>query len=88
MLVKMIANAVKNWGAPSNWKPENGVCGGLPTALLEGPGGIQYWVSAWEPTPEELKLLNKGASIHLYISALVHPVVVMQVNPMQEDTPP
>lgn len=81
MLVKLIQDAIRNWGAPADWKPENGVCGGLPTALRDGPGGIQYWVSAWEPTPEELAQLNAGGSIHLWISANQHPVVAMSVNP-------
>lgn len=80
MLIKMIRNAVKNWGAPSNWHPEMGVCGALPTAYEKGPGGAEFWVSAWEPTPEDLALLNAGGSIHLGVSANVYPVVFMRVH--------
>lgn len=84
MIIKMIADVVRNWGAPSNWTVENGVCGGLP-CTVKTDGGVAYWVSSWEPTPEELVELNKGGTIHLWVSANQHPVVAMSVNPMVEE---
>ena len=37
-------------------------------------------VSAWEPTPEELKLLNEGAKVRLYVLGTVHPAVDVRVG--------
>lgn len=82
MLIKMIealGMPFKNWGAPKDWAPEQGICNGLP-ARLENTNAGYFWVSAWEPTPEELKILNGGGSIHLGVSAHQHPVVFMRVN--------
>lgn len=85
MLTKLIEGFQKVWGAPANWTPEtSGECGGLPAKITE-VNGIQMWESAWEPTPEELDLLCKGGTIHLYVSAHPHPVVSMNVHPMKED---
>jgi len=84
MLVKLIEGATKNWGAPADWNPANGPCGGLPTRLSETNAG-PMWESAWEPTPEEMILLNAGGSIHLFVSANQHPVVAMTVHPLKED---
>ena len=84
MLVKMIEGATKNWGAPADWEPSRGACGGLPTRLAETSAGAM-WESAWEPTPAELALLNAGGSIHLFVSANRHPVVAMSVHALQED---
>jgi len=85
MLVKMIEGFTKVWGAPENWRPEdNGHCGGLPAKVTETSAGLM-WESAWEPTPEELKLLNQGGSIHLFVGAYQHPVVAMNVQKLVEN---
>lgn len=85
MLIKLIEGFQKVWGAPVNWTPETmGQCGGLPAKITNTNVG-PMWESAWEPTPEELKLLNEGGSIHLFISAHPHPVVAMSVVAMRED---
>ncbi len=36
-------------------------------------------ISAWEPTPEELRLLNEGAKVRLYVRGTVHPPVNVEV---------
>lgn len=84
MLTKLIQGATKNWGAPADWKPEQGVCGGLPAKVAITSAG-PMWESAWEPTPEELKLLNEGGSIHLFVGAHPHPVVKLGVFKLVED---
>jgi hypothetical protein len=37
-------------------------------------------VTAWEPTPDELERLNKGASVHLVIVGTQHPPVMLEVG--------
>jgi hypothetical protein len=77
---------VRNWNAPPNWDGElNGPCGVLPARLVETAPGMWMWESAWEPTPEELKYLNNGGSIHLFVSAHPHPVVAMSIVDQKED---
>lgn len=37
-------------------------------------------VTAWEPTPDELERLNKGACVHLVVLGTVHPPVLVEVG--------
>lgn len=37
-------------------------------------------VTAWEPTPDELERLNKGASVHLVVLGTAHPPVMLEVG--------
>lgn len=84
MLIKLIEGFEKVWGAPKNWAPEMGACGGLPAKLTKTSAG-PMWESAWEPTPEELKMLNEGGTIHLFVGAHPHPVVAMSVHSLVEN---
>lgn len=36
--------------------------------------------SAWEPTPDELYRLNRGASVILKVGGDVHPPVILEVS--------
>ena len=74
MIVKRIEGMTRNLGAPKDWKDTDPICNSLPIRDLE-LGGVQFMLSAWEATPYELELLNKGASIHLYVQGVVHPIV-------------
>lgn len=42
--------------------------------------GAPFMVSAWEPTPQELESLKKGACVYLYIGGTRHPVVALSVG--------
>lgn len=86
MLVKLIEGWQKIWGAPAGWVPEvDGKIGGLPAKLVETDAGYM-WESAWEPSPEELDLLNRGGSVHLRVGAYQHPVVQLFVEKLVEDS--
>lgn len=37
-------------------------------------------VTAWEPTPDELSRLNRGASVHLVIVGTQHPPVMLEAG--------
>ena len=40
------------------------------------------FTSAWEPTPDELERLNKGAKVYLSVLAAQHPPVKIEVGPV------
>lgn len=86
MLIKRILGASKFWGAPAGWDEKNKEVpiGTLPTKLSMTEAG-PMWESAWEPTPEELVILNNGGTIHLFVSSFQHPVVALTAYPLVED---
>lgn len=43
-------------------------------------GETPVMVTAWEPTPDELERLNKGASVHLVVVGTQHPPVMLEVG--------
>lgn len=47
-------------------------------------GMINSMVTAWLPTPEELELLNAGASIHVRILGTVPAPMSVDVGPLPE----
>lgn len=51
--------------------------------VVELPDGrvVPAMTSAWEPTPKELRILMAGGSVRLTILGLVHPPLMMEVNP-------
>lgn len=79
MLVQRIEGTTKIFGAPADWKDDGSSCVGLPVKEVETEQG-QFMVSAWEPTPDELKALNEGASVQLWVRGVGHPVVALMVD--------
>lgn len=47
-----------------------------------GGEGTPAMVTAWLPTPEELALLNAGASVHVRILGTGHPPIMVEVGPV------
>ena len=43
-------------------------------------------VTAWLPTPKELELLNRGASVHVTIVGQHHPPIMVKVGELPDDT--
>jgi hypothetical protein len=84
MLIKVISGATNFLNKPKNWDGKlNGHCVVLPIRK-ETINNMQFLVSAWEPTPDELDLLNRGAAIQLYIGGNSHPVVALSVGEAPE----
>lgn len=67
-------------GAPKNWDQNELPCGALPITDTEIEG-LPVMVSFWRPTAEELALINKGATISLWVYGAVHPPVSVGVTP-------
>lgn len=72
MIPRRILGATHNLGAPTGWDPErDGFCGVLPIRAAEG-----CCLSAWEPTPDELEILNAGGSVILQVRGGQPPVML------------
>lgn len=78
MIIKRIHGATRVIGKAQGYM-------GLPlrdeiiTDSVNGPG-TPSMVTAWEPTPEELRKLMAGASVHLRVLGAVHPPVMLTVE--------
>jgi len=49
-------------------------------------GGVNHMTSLWEPTPRELADLAKGGQIRLTILGIVHPPILITVQPYGDPT--
>lgn len=77
MILRRIAGATHNLGAPKDWNPEvDGTCGVLPVRMVDG-----VCLSAWEPTPDELVMLNAGGSVILQVVGGQPPVMLWAEPP-------
>lgn len=83
----MIKRAIEGWnaapGAPENWDPaRDGDCGALPIRVSRANDGtIRHCDSAWEPTPQELEMLNVGGSVILRVAGWQCPVALWAEPP-------
>ncbi len=74
----MLKKAILGWnaapGAPIGWDPiQHGECGALPIRVhppeaAKDPSQALYCESAWEPTPVELDMLNRGGQVVLRVA--------------------
>lgn len=51
---------------------------------VNGPG-TPCMVTAWEPTPDELARLAKGAAVHVRILGTAHPPIMVDVGDPPSD---
>jgi len=84
MEINTINGHTRTLGAPSNWDQSKGECAGLPIMDQETENG-PCMISEWQPEANDLKLLNMGMPLHLWIFGDTHPVVSITVGqPTQE----
>jgi hypothetical protein len=92
----MLKRVIEGWnaapGAPRGWDPKrDGDCGALPIrvhptrAFVDPSVRLEYCESAWEPTPDELRLLNAGHSLILRVAGWQVPVA-LYVDPVKPNT--
>lgn len=87
MIPKRHPQTTRWLGAPLGWEPdEHGTCGHLAIVDVQHPAG-HAMISRWEPTPDELALLNAGGSVELQIVGAVHPPVSLIVVPPLAEEP-
>jgi hypothetical protein len=51
------------------------------TMMTDAPEGQVIITTFWQPTPEELELINEGKKITLYVWGISHPPVAIGVEP-------
>lgn len=84
MIPRRIAGATHNLGAPAGWDPaRDGHCGVLPVRAVDGT-----CLSAWEPTPDELAILNAGGSVILQVVGSQPPVMLWAEPSVEIDHAP
>lgn len=70
-----IDGATRRLGAPTNWDHEkDGICHTLE--ILDHDG---WMISAWMPSEIEIKAINAGSPVLLYVQGKAHPVVSLAV---------
>jgi hypothetical protein len=85
MLPLRMQGQTRALGAPSDWDADkSGHCSVLSIVDTE-VAGHRWMVSRWEPTPDELALLNAGGSVELWICGSAHPVVSLTAAARETD---
>lgn len=85
MMIKHIAGATRVIGRTQGYL-------GLPlrdepiTCAVNGPA-TPSMVTAWEPTPEELRALLAGGTVYLRLLGSAHPPVMIWVEKPEQQTP-
>lgn len=77
MIPVRIEHATRVLGPPEDVGKEH--CCSLAIRDIPSQFGNQMW-SAWEPTPQELQLLQRGARLFLVITGVSHPMVSLAVG--------
>jgi hypothetical protein len=81
LIVRAIAGFTRALCKPKDWDEEKfGKCMGLPILDHVDEHGQKSMMSAWEPTPEEIKALAAGAPIYLRVLGTIHPPVGLWVG--------
>lgn len=75
MISKVIKGATHRLAKPENWNDKNGTCGHLHVRAVPH-GALVRYESAWEPTPEELAILQAGGSIVVSVIGGQPPIAV------------
>ena len=73
MLIKVVEGANHRFGKTDDYYA-------LSVRIEPHPVFGSVFVSAWEPTPEELKRLNAGAHVLLYVCGRGQPPVGIEVG--------
>ncbi|MDR7101485.1 hypothetical protein J2X37_000635 [Croceicoccus sp. BE223] len=75
MIPKRHPKTTRYLGAPKGWNAEtDGPCGHL--SICDDRGMM---LSRWEPTPDELAVLNAGGAVELAVVGHAHPPVSLIV---------
>lgn len=84
MIAKRIAGATHFPGAPKDWNPDrDGNCGHLAVRVTLDGERLAFCESAWEPTPREIEMLQRGGQIVLRVYGWQVPVA-LNVEPPAE----
>lgn len=82
MIIGRIEGSTRALGAPADWDGDLSKCHVLPIRDSETVQG-NFMISAWEPTPDEIKALQAGETLKLWIQGVSHPVVAITVGDIE-----
>lgn len=82
MISRKISGVAYSFGPPLGWDAEKR--GGCDHLWVRVDRENKFFESAWEPTPDELEKLNKGASLILRILGAQPPVALYVEEPIDE----
>lgn len=87
MIIGRIRGATRVLGKPANWDETNPgtKCGELAIVDVPTENGDQVMVSAWFPTPDEMRLLQAGQPVYLSVWGTCHPPVGLWVPEIGEE---
>ncbi len=90
MIALRIAGATQRLLSPEGFDNVAGLSVRVELVEVKTGHAVPMAFSAWEPTPDELKQLNRGASVLIGISGPHHPVLHVGVEakiyePFQQD---
>lgn len=86
MLPIKIDGYTRQFGPPDNWDGDTqGECGMLAVLDVVDTSGSKIMISAWKPNEEEIKAINEGKPVYLWIYGALHPVVSLSVEGIQYD---
>lgn len=86
MIIRAIDGFTRCLAKPKDWDEEKfGPCTGLPILDHVDQNDQHSMISAWEPTPDEIKSLIAGAPIYLRVLGTIHPPVGLWVGKPPED---
>lgn len=86
MIAASIEGRTRYLGKPHDWIPdERGPCGSLAIRDEITTAGLSM-ASAWEPTPEEIERISKGAKVILWVIGSIHPPVALSVGAVPDAT--
>jgi hypothetical protein len=68
-------------GAPDGWKQDDLECHAIPVTDVVYPQGVRALMSFWQPTAEELAVLNAGGLIGLSVIGVTMPPVAIFAEP-------
>jgi len=77
MIIKRIAGTTRTLGKSQGYL-------GLPIRDVSWIGGAPAMQSAWEPSPDEIAAINKGAPVILSVIGSGHPPVMITVGEVPE----
>jgi hypothetical protein len=81
MIPKRIEGATRYLGAPQGWSPDrDGDCAHLAILDIQAGDHPPVMLSAWEPTPDEIEAMQRGAPVYLQVVGTAHPPVNVWVE--------
>ena len=87
MIIGRIRGATRELGKPVDWDEHHPdqKCGSLAVVDIPASQGRPMMISAWFPTPDEVKLLQAGQPVYLSVWGTAHPPVGLWVPALGEE---